>query len=221
MKGIFMFFTGHAVWLFPCEIFQVFQPPHLASISLCALTPQLFLVSSVTWGTWKVQWFGLFWSLMIHLTCLLCIIHLKCSVELRNSVCSAGWIWSRMLPCCAIGNTLKVANILLQTVHCSFWFMYGDLKLPNETFLPLTLGFCWPFRISFLNSSVLTHIWAGQHKTHKHSVVSAYDYLTGVRGFYVYSPGLLKMCWSAEMHACKPVEQLWNKNTVVHKADLL
>lgn len=27
MKGIFMFYSGHAVWLIPYEIFQVFQPP--------------------------------------------------------------------------------------------------------------------------------------------------------------------------------------------------
>lgn len=199
-------------------------PPNLATISPCALTPQLFLVSSVMWGTWKEQWLGLLWSLMIHLVCLLCIINLKCLVELRNSVCSAGWMWSKMLPCCVIGNTLKVANILFQTVHSSLWFMCWDLKLSNETFLSLALGFCWSFRVSFLNSSVLTYIWAGQHKTHKHSGVGAYGYLTaGDREFYVYFPGFLKMCWSADMQPVSQliVKQLWNKKTAVHKADLL
>lgn len=205
------------MWVLP----GFFRSSHVASISPCALTPQLLLVSSGMWGSWKVQCFGLFSSLMIHLSCLLCIIHLKCSVELRNSVWSAGWIGSKMLPCCVIGNTLKVANVLFQTIHSSLWFMCGDLKLSNETFLPLALGFCWSFRVGFLNSSVLTYIWAGHHKTHKHSAVGAYDYLTGDREFYVYSPGFLQMCWSADMHACKPVEQLWNKNTVAHKADLL
>lgn len=38
-------------------------------------------------------------------------------------------------PGCVIGNTLKVANVLFQTVHSALWFMCGDLKLSNETFL--------------------------------------------------------------------------------------
>jgi len=38
----------------------------------------------------------------------------------------------------------------------------------------------------------------------KHSVVSAYDNLTEDNEFYAYSPGFLKRCRSANMHACKP-----------------
>lgn len=56
MKGIFMFYTGHTVWVIPCEIFQVFQS-HLQAghhftklVKPIVVTLQLLLVSSAMWG---------------------------------------------------------------------------------------------------------------------------------------------------------------------------